>query len=165
MAHTAFLTASVGSTLMEVNRFKIYPKIGKMSFAFLSQGARDNNGVVTGNPLKFRISESDDGVTWTAIGAAILVPSGAQIVRTIISHKSLLKLEGVGEAAGDGTIGNGAANAGGSAKVDITHNGIQYFGQIDTFGDATGKSGYAKVATAYTETNGTGSLSATAWPE
>lgn len=161
MAQTSFLQASVGSVPREVARFKLYPKIGKVTFAFLSEPHLDNQGKASANPLRFSLQDSNDGVTWVDIGGAgfpITVAPGAQQVITIMSQKAYLRL------VGQGASSSGVANKGGQAKVDYTHNGIQYFGQIDI--DVTGKTGYAQDG--QTETSdyqyGIGTYGASSWP-
>lgn len=157
MANVAFFQASVGSTMAEVKRFKSYPKVGKVTFSFLNQGQRANDGTVSGNALTFQIFEMAADGTQVQLGADLVIKAGAQAVRTIISNKPFLVVKGQGKN------GSAVVNSGGIAKVDITHNGLQYFGQLDP--DAGIKSGYAKQDTTATSANGVGNYSATAWPE
>lgn len=157
MANVAFFQASVGSTMAEVKRFKSYPKVGKVTFSFLNQGQRANDGTVSGNTLTFELYEMTAAGVQTQLGSDIVIKAGAQKVVTVISNKPWLVVKG------QGIDGSNVVNSGGIAKVDITHNGLQYFGQLDP--DAGEKSGYAKVSTTATSANGVGNSDATAWPE
>jgi hypothetical protein len=156
MASTNFLHANVGSAVSVVGMFKSYPKIGKVTFAFLSEPHLTNfAGVAAGNSCTFSIQESTDGATWTSLSGAssFAVGAGAQVIRTVLSQKPYLRI------VGQGTSGN----AGGKVKIDVTHNGIQYFGQMDI--DVVGKSGYTQDGDTPTSANGQGTLgTTTSWP-
>ncbi len=154
MASTNFLHANVGAAVSVVGMFKSYPKIGKVTFAFLSEPHLTNAGAASGNSCTFSIQESTDGATWTSLSGAssFAVGAGAQVVRTVLSQKPYLRI------VGQGTSGN----QGGKVKIDITHNGIQYYGQMDI--DVVGKSGYTADGDTPSATNGQGIFGASNWP-
>jgi hypothetical protein len=154
MASTNFLHANVGAAVSVVAMFKNYPKIGNITFAFLSEPKLNNQGAASGNITTFSIQESNDGASWSTLSNASSfdVAVGGQKVVTVLTQKPYLRIVGQGKSG----------NQGGTVKIDVTHNGIQYFGQMDI--DVVGKSGYTADGDTPSSANGQGSFGASSWP-
>lgn len=110
--------------------FKVLPKTGTITYSFQAEIEQNLlNQPKAGNQLTFNIYESDDAKTWgSALSSDIVVKAGGQKSVTVISTKPYIKVAGAG-------TGNG-----GSAKLSLLFEGMQYMGQVDLL--LRGKSGF-----------------------
>jgi hypothetical protein len=125
----------------------VHPKTGNIDFRFSGLLDRNLLGVVkAGAVLNFNIYESDSQASWTKLNASLVtVNPGGEAVVVVRTQKAFLKVSGY-------STGNG-----GLAKMEVTFQGSQFFGQLDVLTDSK-KDGFP------TSGSGSSAVASSPWP-